>query len=127
MREIKFRAWNTYLNKYHQWEDFGSVYCQYKEINMKSFDDDSVCDFDRLIFEQYTGLTDKNGVEIYEGDIVEQKSFGYFSLGSDGVERQNVYETGTVTINPSQGVKVGANTIYLEYEVIGNIHEKENE
>lgn len=59
MREIKFRLWNKEYKEMYEpdyYDPIGSI--------LKQRDSD--------ILMQYTGLKDKNGVEIWEGDIVEE-------------------------------------------------------
>lgn len=103
MREIKFRAWDKF--------DGEMLTPGQSEIfRLMMLVEQGVKEKDRFILMQYTGLKDKNGKEIYEGDICQQSFTGY--------------EKGQVSISPTQGVMVGLRPIWpANVEVIGNIYE----
>ena len=135
MREIKFRAWDTTEEKmWYKDEDFPTYLNEFRFNDyIKQLQKDDV------VLMQYTGLKDKNGVEIYEGDVVrtlEVKTGNpAFVLKLAGMEI-------TTTVIWSDGGfilrdKLGNTTDYtllaeltaiqrnpgLELEVIGNIYE----
>jgi len=66
MREIKFRAWNHEMDRY---EYYGVV--QFEGSIVSDWGADK---YDWIV-EQFTGLLDKNGKEIYEGDIIQDSTF----------------------------------------------------
>ena len=65
MREIKFRAWDNYSMLLWEWLDT-SLNCVWTAINAQQYDNPEP------ILMQYTGLKDRNGKEIYEGDIIKE-------------------------------------------------------
>jgi uncharacterized phage protein (TIGR01671 family) len=68
-REIKFRAWDK-GNKRMEWFDMFGTVGKVEGIGWRSMRPLETTS-DNLILMQYTNLKDKNGKEIYEGDILE--------------------------------------------------------
>jgi len=109
MREIKFRAWNAVSRKFDE-RDHNNFDDQHDGFYLDVVH--GILKNEFKIFNQYTGLQDKNGKEIYEGDILLDTDNNYISV----VEFKN----GGFSADDCSGEDFG----YME--IIGNINENKN-
>lgn len=125
MREIKFRAWDKFTQKYWNIENW-HFEDEYLDL-IESADPNSKRvwrKFNEVELMQYTGLKDKNGKDIYEGDIIHgydqepDRYDGY--IGSSVIDVVN-FRNGTFWIGD-----IWYNVMVMTppiVEVIGNVHE----
>lgn len=119
MREIKFRAWHK---KYKYMARVAGINFNKERINLNAADIGSYKDIELM---QYTGLKDKNGVEIYEGDMFIDEYDGY--IGVIKYSKQFAWFIVEWYVNshskePCDDEPLGHINIH-NVEIIGNIYE----
>ncbi len=124
-RQLKFRAYN---NKSNKWE-FGYEYPSLGGFSLtgevvlcgelSSIPMDDL--YDNVVFDQFVGMFDIHGKEIYENDIVNGLSFnGSYKYG------KVVYYQYGFTIIPIGKFSEGFSDDFERCEIIGNIHENKD-
>ena len=121
MREIKFRAWHTAKQKM-------SPTFSLEEIYLRGGDGYAASlwrERSNLIIQQYTGLKDKNGKEVYEGDVICIVKDNVVDV-IDGWERTEPQGEFYEVVYKNGAFWVGDELIWewvKDGEVVGNIYE----
>ena len=114
MREIKFRVWDKANRTMAFGGSFRDIYPTMDREEWAYVIDTPHPDDCEIM--QFTGLLDRHGVEIYEGDIVEDSSSRYKIIyHTDGFYLHNIYEP--------ENILLQLRHCYLLNTVIGNIYE----
>jgi uncharacterized phage protein (TIGR01671 family) len=121
MREIKFRTWDG-AGMVEVWE-----LTIYESGNGYRINDQVDSSYDKWPLMQYTGLKDKNGREIYEGDIVKRNPPELNRLSLHDFQNWIIYFGSWCymrrPVNNENGFAFDVIDARSNCEIIGNIYE----
>jgi len=128
MRELKFRAWDDEAKKMYSPEDLEQPdvpedtkktiysYLSFGVLCIYDFRGKEPVEFVPL---QFTGWYDRNGREVYEGDVLQMQGMLHQVIWSDET-------AGFVILSHDGMIMMGGDYLTDSIEVVGNIYEDPN-
>lgn len=119
MRESKFKAFVKSNNRHQTYSGMYDIVCidflnKLVKVNRASVFAQQIFSFDDIELIQYTGLKDKNGKEVYEGDIIQRYGEGRYTI---------YWHNNTACWRMEGFTGITKSDIALACEIIGNIYE----
>jgi uncharacterized phage protein (TIGR01671 family) len=126
MRDLKFRVWSNDGNCWLGYDGANVLDLVYSAQYGAFFFDNDVCDIPKdSVWCQYTGLRDRSGKEIYEGDIISlpghHNIFGIVEWGRDGWITR--WDENTARVRRERWLDGLPANMSVTQEIIGNIYE----
>ena len=119
MREILFRVWDKVSKKYREFDGMHDTMTINEDGKVEYYNLQNGSGGDEYILEQFTGIKDRNGKMIFEGDIVHIDNY------DEGWDSTVEFKGGAFAVDV-EGREYDYTAIgWTEYEavVIGNIHD----
>lgn len=135
LNQFDFRIWDNEENKYI-YDDIGvisiknikgpykNLVCESKAMDKEIKISIKTLFYDRYEIELWTGLTDKNGKKIYEGDIVEFTD-DFDDIYFLKINFSCIYGV-SFTDDDNANFEINIGLIKESFEVVGNIHENKD-
>ena len=123
MREIKFRAWDKDMREMIMVS--GIQFDPHSPLEKPNIIDErnDIRDLDEIELMQYTGLKDKNGKEIYGGDILKSESWSKYGRQINPYLIVQWGKVGWIVEGYNGQMKVHPDLdVRTDYEIIGNIY-----
>ena len=120
MREILFRAWDKVSNKYREFDGMHDTMTINEDGKVEYYNLQNGSGGDEYILEQFTGIKDRNGKMIFEGDVVHVDNY------DEGWDSTVVFKGGAFAIDV-EGKDYDYTAIgWVEYEmeIIATIHDE---